>query len=255
MLNQLKIILLFFKKFGLIHGLKLYIQFSLGYTNQLVIPGFKYKINLRKNTTDIKSFKRILLAAEYDINIPFEPKVIVDAGANIGLFSLIIKNRYPDVKIICIEPDPGNFEVLKSNLSSYSDIYFVNKALWYENAGLYISDKMNLGEWGLIVESNQELANAKSITVDIIRELYNIDVIDLFKIDIEGSEKYLFSENYEEWLKSTRMIIIELHDWINAGSSKSFFTAINQALPSYTYFCKSESSILLNLSIYNNNNN
>jgi predicted O-methyltransferase YrrM len=44
--------------------------------------------------------------------------VVVDAGANIGLASLWFANQYPKAKIVCIEPDPENFRILKENLAA-----------------------------------------------------------------------------------------------------------------------------------------
>ena len=41
--------------------------------------------------------------------------------------------------------------------------------------------------------------------------IHNIDTIDIFKIDIEGAEKELFSKNEEFWITRTKWIIIELH--------------------------------------------
>mgnify|MGYP000361339186 CR=1 FL=1 len=51
---------------------------------------------------------------------------------------------------------------------------------------------------------------------------------DLLKIDIEGAEKELFSENTDYWLGKVNMIIIELHDWMRKDCSKNFYSAIKK---------------------------
>ena len=48
---------------------------------------------------------------------------------------------------------------------------------------------------------------------------------DLLKVDIEGSEAELFSNNAVEWLPSSKNIVIELH---GLECEKSFFGALEE---------------------------
>ena len=50
--------------------------------------------------------------------------------------------------------------------------------------------------------------------------------IDILKFDIEGSERYLFDSNFDEWLPKVRILIIEFYDRLVPNSSKAFFNAI-----------------------------
>jgi len=59
-------------------------------------------------------------------------------------------------------------------------------------------------------------------------ERFQLEEIDLLKIDIEGAEKELFSTNYESWLPKTKVLYIELHDRYRKGTATSFFKAICQ---------------------------
>ena len=54
----------------------------------------------------------------------------------------------------------------------------------------------------------------------------NWSSIDILKMDIEGSEKEVFSSNYAYWLPRTRCIIIEIHDFMRAGSSNAVFATM-----------------------------
>jgi FkbM family methyltransferase len=42
--------------------------------------------------------------------------LVVDAGANIGMFALYIKRRYPDAEILAFEPTPESAAVLRQNI-------------------------------------------------------------------------------------------------------------------------------------------
>ncbi|MEO0687799.1 MAG: hypothetical protein AAFY76_22780, partial [Cyanobacteria bacterium J06649_11] len=39
----------------------------------------------------------------------FEPQVIIDGGANIGMFAIQALRHFPKAKLICYEPDSSNF--------------------------------------------------------------------------------------------------------------------------------------------------
>ena len=85
------------------------------------------------------------------------------------------------------------------------------------------------GEWGFRTEEvkSSKGATLKAITVDEILKQSACDRIGILKIDIEGAEKELFSKNYS-WLDKVDVLIIELHDRLKKGCSKSFYSAINK---------------------------
>jgi FkbM family methyltransferase len=46
---------------------------------------------------------------------------IIDVGANIGLFSLFFKTKYPDARIYAFEPAPELFKILQQNVAPYQE--------------------------------------------------------------------------------------------------------------------------------------
>lgn len=58
----------------------------------------------------------IFRAGCYDhVELPQRP-LVVDAGANIGMFALYIKRRYPAAEILAFEPAPESATVLRQNI-------------------------------------------------------------------------------------------------------------------------------------------
>ena len=53
------------------------------------------------------------------------------------------------------------------------------------------------------------------------------DLVDILKIDIEGSEKEIFEQGFEEWLPFTKILIVETHDRYKQGSSKAVLKAVS----------------------------
>jgi FkbM family methyltransferase len=185
-------------------------------------------ITLRGATTDIHCFDQVFISEEY--NSPFEisPRVIVDAGANIGMATLYFVSRYPNARIVAIEPESSNFQMLQRNCAGLSNIVLVQAALWPVQRPLTISDAGD-GAWAYSVtaqSSNESIAEVSAITIeDILRKLAVSD-IDLLKLDIEGSERELFSTDTEAWLGRVGCIVIELHDRLRPGCAKAFYSAL-----------------------------
>ena len=129
----------FIKLFGIHKGFKLYFNISRDKFNPIEIPGIALPIKLRKETSDLRTFYQVFVNNEYDIKVPFDPKIIIDGGANIGLFSILISNRFPQSKIIAIEPDSENFKLLEHNLSGYPTVSCENAGIWSKNTSLKVS--------------------------------------------------------------------------------------------------------------------
>src|SRR5262245_48251272 len=48
---------------------------------------------------------------------PDDVRVILDCGANVGITSLFLAERYPRAMILSVEPDPENFALLEANVA------------------------------------------------------------------------------------------------------------------------------------------
>lgn len=188
------------------------------------------QVHVRKKTSDLNVFRQIFAFEQYKIrNLEnMEIESIVDLGANIGLSALDFSMRFPNAKVFAVEPEIHNYEMMVKNVAGLDNVYCLNNAIWNSTKSLGVYDK-GLGEYGYVVseENPREIGSIKSLTIDEIMQKFNLSKIDLLKIDIEGSEKELFSSNYESWLPKVGCIIIELHDWMRHGCASSFFKAIS----------------------------
>lgn len=52
-----------------------------------------------------------------------KPKLFVDVGANVGLYSLLLKKYFPQIGVICIEPSPVTFKELRANFDINKDLF------------------------------------------------------------------------------------------------------------------------------------
>jgi FkbM family methyltransferase len=243
---KVKALYKFTVKFGKWDGFLLWLKFYAQKYNDLRVPNLKHSLFLRANTSDIPAFLDVFLKDEYKIKFTNKPSIVIDGGANIGLFTIKIKNEFPDAKIISIEPDPDNFKLLQKNVSKYDNIFLENSGIWFKDTKLKVYDKFDSGKWGMVVEEDLVDGSISAISMKSLMDKYSLDYIDVLKLDIETSEKQLFSENYEDWLPKVKTIIIELHDWMEKGTSKPFFTAINKSFKNYSYSHCGENVIIVN---------
>jgi len=210
-------------------GLRLYIQKKNIFSKYINfrLPGFKESIYLRHNTSDVKTFDKIFLEDEYDFDPGQAPKVIIDAGANIGAASIYFAIKYPNSMIISLEPEKSNFDILMKNSKKYKNISCLNKALWHTKEPLYIKNPEANKESFEIQTQNLSpgIDVIEGISINDLMANFKINQIDILKIDIEGSEKEVFSHN-TEWLEKVGLIFIEFHDRKKPGCRESFSKAI-----------------------------
>lgn len=175
-------------------------------------PGSAYPVFLRLNTSDVCSYRDVLICQDksYDPQIPdFRPQTIVDAGAHIGMASLLFAHRYPKARIIAVEPEPGNFAALIRNVSHYKNIVPVQAALWKGDGEVRLgkSTAHPKGAFAIAEDGDQRV---RAVTMETLMKENGISTIDFLKVDIEGAEKEVFQNN--TWIKDVRVIAIELHD-------------------------------------------
>ena len=198
---------------------------------KIVRQDIKFPFYLRDLTSDIATFDQVFIDQEYDFVMKKAPRVIVDAGANIGLSSIYFANKYPESKIIAIEPENSNDEMLKNNVAPYSNIVSLNAALWNENEEINLVDP-GRGNWGFLTEGDGDRCQAEhsgkmchkiqGMTINKIMEKNGIEKIDVLKIDIEGAEREVFM-NSSSWIGKIDALIIELHERMKPGCNSSVY--------------------------------
>ncbi len=194
-------------------------------------PDIKFPFYLRIPSSDVPAFEQIFIRQDYSFDVKRQPKIIVDAGANIGLASLYFASKFPDSKIIAIEPEESNFELLKKNVAPYDNIIPIRGALWHENKMINLVDP-NLGNWGFMTQEQDGVGESfggvvhevQGMTVDAIMKEQGIEHIDILKIDIEGAEREVFRDP-SAWVRKVDALIVELHEPMKSGCNRSFYNS------------------------------
>jgi FkbM family methyltransferase len=166
---------------------------------------------LRAGSSDFKTFLQVFAGDECQMECGFAPHVIVDCGANIGLVSVAFARAWPSAHIIALEPDQGNFDVLKLNCRGYPNIHPICSALWSRGTRLVLTTP-GAEFWSLqYAEGDTSTApTVTGITIPSLMKVAGLTQIDLLKMDIEGAELDVFAHDCS-WLENVRLLLIEVH--------------------------------------------
>ncbi|HJQ67355.1 MAG TPA: FkbM family methyltransferase [Blastocatellia bacterium] len=235
---------LYVQRFGFAGGLKalFMVLASRRELIRLSIPQSKTPLTLRTGTSDILTFEQIFVYDDYDLATHVDPRLIIDGGANVGLASIYFANRYPDARIIAVEPDESNAEMLRRNTSPYPNVTVVQAGIWHRATSLAIENP-EAEKWLLRVkEAEGGEGSVEAVTIGELLERSGAARIDILKLDIEGAEREVFSHD-PEWLGKVDLLIIELHDHYKPGCSASVYSAISKY--DFTEFQKGENLFLV----------
>lgn len=174
-------------------------------------------ICLRGQTVDFFVFNSIFGNGEYDFHVGFKPEYIVDAGAFTGISALYFHKKYPQAKIIAVEPERSNFDLLVRNTRSFRDIYPVRGGVFGEDISLAITDTDSEKYAFRVEECKIAGESVPGYTIGKLMKEFQLPRIDILKMDIEGAEYSVFRNDPESWLTEVRILVMELHEHIYPG--------------------------------------
>jgi len=163
-----------------------------------------------------------------------EKPVIIDLGANIGAFSIycckVLENQNP--VIFSIEPGNGNFKQLIRNIKlNYfeKNIQAFNLAISSKDGEGFLNiEKENDSFFIDLVDRNTSREGkyqlCKIERFETFCKKNKIEIIDLLKVDIEGSEYDVFETSIGFIQNNVRSIYIEIH---NISEEKNIDYLIN----------------------------
>jgi FkbM family methyltransferase len=187
-------------------------------------------VYLRFQTSDQCVYKEVVLDKDYEFDLGFTPKIIVDVGANIGLSAIFFANRYPSAKIVAIEPEDSNFAMLERNVRGYKQITPIHAAIWTNEGIIHLStpteERGHWDKWGITVSEDGRGQEVRAVSLRYLMGQLNLPKIDLLKMDVEGSEIEIFSTC--DWLPLINVLVVETHDRFRPGCSHAADAALGE---------------------------
>jgi FkbM family methyltransferase len=172
---------------------------------------------------DIEVLRELYLEDEYpeDIGVR-DPQVIVDLGANVGLALLDFRLRFPDARLIGVEPDPIAFNTLRLNTANDPNIHILPVAVggsdgmrtFYSSAESVVSGFKRTRRF-------QKAVPVVTKSLDSLMNDLALPRIDLLKIDVEGAEEEVLGGC--EHLAEIGAVVGELHTGVLGIAPDDFY--------------------------------
>lgn len=189
------------------------------------------KIHTRQ-ISDLITAWIIFFRREYTVRA--SDKVILDAGGNIGAFSLFAASRAPGSQVLAVEPFPATHERFLENLRANPERSNRIRCLPYALGAGKGTARMDATLGGSSDQSRgliNEKSTAPSIDVktislgELLRE-NSLETVDLLKMDIEGAEHELFAREPRETFQKISRISMEYHP---VASKEALFSNVRKA--------------------------
>lgn len=150
-------------------------------------------------------FINILIDDEYKLKSLKKCFTILDIGANIGLLSLWARMRFPDARIIAVEPNPVAFDFLKHNaLTLRLELHQIVLGLSDDAIEIESDDDITCCKVNMNPNGNIAMRRFSKFVESTVG-----GQIDLLKMDCEGFEWELFKDDAA--FKQVKNIHMEYH--------------------------------------------
>jgi FkbM family methyltransferase len=188
-----------------------------------------YPLAARGDSSDLSVFSAVFLRRAYAcLDHVRSPELILDCGANVGYSSAYFLTRFPGCRVVAVEPDADNFEIMRRNLKPYGDrVQLVHAAVWSQPAKLSIQELpyRDGRAWSRQVREclPGERPTVRGVDVGTLLRESGCSRISILKVDVEGAEAVIFSQDCGAWLDRADNIAIELHDDSSFGAASAIF--------------------------------
>lgn len=210
-------------KLGFVNAWKLY-RPTAAATISLAMPDGADFI-VRPRTSDRGVFLSVFRDHQYPSFGRTSVTSFLDAGANIGCASRWWLRMHPAAHVVAVEPDEGNFAILRRNLEPYaSQSVLVRGVVWNSRTTVKFDNSSHNASSFHVTDKGSTTVDA--YTIDELAGHTPTGFFDVVKLDIEGAEREVFAARHSlRWLDTVRAVVVELHDLYSPGAAREMARA------------------------------
>ena len=148
--------------------------------------------------------------------------VIIDIGANVGVFSAWAASVSPEVRVLALEPSPQICTFLRRNVgvNRLHNVTVVEQACGGERGEVTLYTRGHEGLNSIYCQDNlasrfKPLARVSMMTLDDVFERFELSRCDLLKLDCEGAEYEIILSASDSTLEKIARVAMEYHVGLN----------------------------------------
>lgn len=191
----------------------LWVLQSLGKAAEYVYVRGGASFTVRRNTSDRFVVDEVW-GGTYPVRID-ENATVIDAGANIGAFTVYAAKQATNGKVIALEPEPRNRAQLERNvrMNDLNNVTVLDTGLAGDRGSFRLFlGKANKGTGSIYSsESDRSIEITCRTLADVIAD-HAIDRVNLLKVDIEGAEYDVILNMPDDVLAKIDHIVLEYHE-------------------------------------------
>jgi len=169
------------------------------------------------STEEVKVFWNVIVRRSYVL--PAQCETILDCGANVGIFSVWAAAEKPQARIIALEPFPETFAALQANIRRNllaSRVECAQLGLASQAGEVLMRTEGESPNRRMMLDEDAEVKDATvavpCLTLAACLRRFDIDTLDMLKMDIEGSEWPVLLSTSPCVLRRIRYIQVEYHE-------------------------------------------
>jgi FkbM family methyltransferase len=202
---------------------------------KIQVPRYHYQYFCRIEKGDFTPGHEDHILARFT---PKEDDTVIDIGAHIGRYTIVSSKLVGNIgKVVAIEADPDNFQLLKRNvaLNNLTNVLPLNYAVFSTKTKIKLYEQSASAKYNSLIltraKETEKYAEVNADTLDSILELNGINQINWIKIDVEGAEFEVLKGATNTLSRENIALLIEIH---NIGDSNHYDNIID-FLKHYNY--------------------
>ena len=149
---------------------------------------------------------------------PREGDTVIDIGAHIGRYTITSSKQVGSTgKVVAIEADPDNFQLLKRNiaLNNLTNVLPLNYAVFSTRTRMKLYEQSASAKYNSIMLTRARTMNYVEVnadTLDSILEQNRINQVNWIKIDVEGAEFEVLKGSTKTLSGNDISLLVEIHN-------------------------------------------
>ncbi len=150
---------------------------------------------------------------------PKEGDTVIDIGAHIGRYTITSSKQVGNTgRVVAIEADPENFELLKRNiaLNNLTNVLPLNYAVFSTRTRMKLYEQSASAKYNSLMlaraAKTKNYVEVNADTLDNILKLNEVNQVNWIKIDVEGAEFEVLKGSSKTLSSENVSLFIEIHN-------------------------------------------